>query len=1016
MCRFLNLSCLFILVTWNATAVFAQSQTTNSLAIQQGHSADIELVAISPSALYFATYGADQALIVWDYKTGAQMAKHPCQNRIEAIAFETDLLILMQEETNSQTLVLNIEDMQVTEGHRRTIRTKNSAKDDVNQVEISGSKVTLKNISSGKKTKRTGDYSDQEFTSICFSVDGSYIFIACEDGLVYRFGKDLKNLNQFKGHNSGVTDIAVTPDGRYLISVSRDRSIIKWEVHNGELVARYTGKSFALFGLAISNDGRTMTFGDDVGFLKELRITPTNFEISSVRKSLYPIQYTYQLNDTTILYGGKNNGLFIDQTNKIKCVYRPVKIHPKRLREFMFSSLFKFYRKPYTSIYSVAEFPKTSSFAISNSFTTVFPDAHTKLINLSNVNSVVSSKRFFEVEEYHDQLVCWMNDSTIVTTHSKTDLTIWRFEPSGFGKIFNKLVPSTSEINSLCSWTDSSIVVSSGEWLRVYCEPRGWIDSLRVPPVLKLFSLDDGYIVTSHVTGEFRTMKTGEGFVTFKGHTEPITAVRLDTNMHHLISASLDGTLRIWNQFTGELKATFVPIGQSNFICVTPDNYYMTSGKDLRSFGFKMNEQFVFPEQFDPFYNRPDIVMERLGYHNQELIDGYRNAHGKRMKRLGFSSSEMTADLNLPKLEVKNIGALPTSTSKQELVIELLMSDARFKLDRYSIWINGVPIYGSRGFSLSNNHSARIEQNAQINLSKGPNKIEISCTNSNGAESFREAFFIRYDPVEEYIGKTYFIGLGVDHFLQPGHDLKFSVKDIQDLTSIFEKKLGKRLIIDTLFNQSVSLKNLNVIKEKLAKTNIEDRVILAYSGHGLLDSQLDYYLSTFEVDFFAPQEKGIPYNVLEDLLDSISARQKLLLIDACHSGEVDKEDLSVGQLIAGAKGIQRTRGVIPDSSIVQPKIGLQNSFQLMQELFVNVEKGSGATIISAAGGDEYALEGGSITNGFFTYALLQFFKENKTVSVKEMKKFVCSEVLRLSGGLQRPTSRMENTDLNWDLW
>jgi hypothetical protein len=386
------------------------------------------------------------------------------------------------------------------------------------------------------------------------------------------------------------------------------------------------------------------------------------------------------------------------------------------------------------------------------------------------------------------------------------------------------------------------------------------------------------------------------------------------------------------------------------------------------------------------------------------------------MKRLGFSSSEMTADLNLPKLEVKNICALPTSTSKQELVIELLMSDARFKLDRYSIWINGVPIYGSRGFSLSNNHSARIEQNAQINLSKGPNKIEISCTNSNGAESFREAFFIRYDPVEEYIGKTYFIGLGVDHFLQPGHDLKFSVKDIQDLTSIFEKKLGKRLIIDTLFNQSVSLKNLNVIKEKLAKTNIEDRVILAYSGHGLLDSQLDYYLSTFEVDFFAPQEKGIPYNVLEDLLDSISARQKLLLIDACHSGEVDKEDLSVGQLIAGAKGIQRTRGVIPDSSIVQPKIGLQNSFQLMQELFVNVEKGSGATIISAAGGDEYALEGGSITNGFFTYALLQFFKENKTVSVKEMKKFVCSEVLRLSGGLQRPTSRMENTDLNWDLW
>ena len=88
----------------------------------------------------------------------------------------------------------------------------------------------------------------------------------------------------------------------------------------------------------------------------------------------------------------------------------------------------------------------------------------------------------------------------------------------------------------------------------------------------------------------------------------------------------------------------------------------------------------------------------------------------------------------------------------------------------------------------------------------------------------------------------------------------------------------------------------------------------------------------------------------------------------------------------------------------------------MQELFVNVEKGSGATIISAAGGDEYALEGGSITNGFFTFALLAFFKEHQHVSVKDMKKFVSSEVLRLSGGLQRPTSRLENTDLNWNLW
>jgi hypothetical protein len=120
---------------------------------------------------------------------------------------------------------------------------------------------------------------------------------------------------------------------------------------------------------------------------------------------------------------------------------------------------------------------------------------------------------------------------------------------------------------------------------------------------------------------------------------------------------------------------------------------------------------------------------------------------------------------------------------------------------------------------------------------------------------------------------------------------------------------------------------------------------------------------------------GIPYDVLEDLLDSIPARKKLLLIDACHSGEVDKDDFRQMNEIAGAKGIVTPKGGETENTSESPTIGLQNSFQLMQELFVNVQKGSGATIISAAAGDQFALEGGKLENGFFTYAILQYMKE-----------------------------------------
>ena len=52
------------------------------------------------------------------------------------------------------------------------------------------------------------------------------------------------------------------------------------------------------------------------------------------------------------------------------------------------------------------------------------------------------------------------------------------------------------------------------------------------------------------------------------------------------------------------------------------------------------------------------------------------------------------------------------------------------------------------------------------------------------------------------------------------------------------------------------------------------------------------------------------------------------------------------------------------------KLGMKNSFELMQELVVNVGRSTGAIIISAAGGMQLAREGGERENGVFTWSLL----------------------------------------------
>jgi hypothetical protein len=274
---------------------------------------------------------------------------------------------------------------------------------------------------------------------------------------------------------------------------------------------------------------------------------------------------------------------------------------------------------------------------------------------------------------------------------------------------------------------------------------------------------------------------------------------------------------------------------------------------------------------------------------------------------------------------------------------------------------------------------------------------------------------VRYKAPKPKKPKLYFIGIGIDKFRDSKYNLNWSVKDIRDLAVSFKKKYGARCFIDTLFNQRVILKNITRLKEYLANTTVDDKVILAYSGHGLLSNSLDYFLSTYNVNFQKPEKDGLPYESLESLLDSIPARRKLMLLDACHSGEVDKEEIA--KMVQIQNGLDSTRkGTILFTDSTNRKIGMKGSVELMNELFANVSRSTGATIISAASATQFALERGDLQNGVFTYCIRKLMKLKKTVTISELKKYVNENVALLTKGLQSPTSRNENLVMDWNVW
>jgi uncharacterized caspase-like protein len=184
------------------------------------------------------------------------------------------------------------------------------------------------------------------------------------------------------------------------------------------------------------------------------------------------------------------------------------------------------------------------------------------------------------------------------------------------------------------------------------------------------------------------------------------------------------------------------------------------------------------------------------------------------------------------------------------------------------------------------------------------------------------------------------------------------------------------------------------------KSNVDDYVYIHIAGHGLLDDNLDFYFATADINFSNPSQNGLKYDEIEGLLDGIPARNKLLLMDACHSGEVDKDD---GVTMFSTKTESK------------PKTGLQNSFELMRLLFADLKKGTGTVVISAASGGGYALENEDIENGIFTYCLIEAVSKSKAdanddkeISVSELRNYIFEGVKRLSDGKQQPTSRSEN--------
>jgi hypothetical protein len=220
-------------------------------------------------------------------------------------------------------------------------------------------------------------------------------------------------------------------------------------------------------------------------------------------------------------------------------------------------------------------------------------------------------------------------------------------------------------------------------------------------------------------------------------------------------------------------------------------------------------------------------------------------------------------------------------------------------------------------------------------------------------------------------------------------------------------------------------------KQWLAQSKSNDLVVVFAAGHGMTDEKSDYYFGTHDIDPQSPAAKGLPYEEFENLLDGIPALHKVLLLDTCFSGEIEKDQpVVVAQTEAGDQGAVKMRAfkaargvsVVADypGAAASASGGTRLSSHMLrfqQDWFADLRRGTGAAVISSSSGNEYSLEGEQWKNGVFTYSLLNGLKNRQAdangdqlITVSELQAYVIDQVRKLTEGGQNPTVRRENLE------
>ncbi len=924
-----------------------------------------------------------------------------------------------------------------TGGHMAMIRSVIFTPDGSQLISASDDKtVRVWDLATGKTVRtirgETGPGPAGQLFAMALSRDGKWLAVAgwtevatkepcCGDIRLYDFASG-KLVALLKGHKSAVYGLNFSADGRHLISGSKDRSAIIWDVRARRLKHRLTGHRGDMYGVGFTPDGKRAVTS---AFDRELRLwrVADGTEITRMSGHGDKVNTLAISADGTIASGDYSGEirLWNGETGAfIKSMRQPTMVgslafSPDGQRILSAISKVRTDKNPYgANVFDVATGKQRLAYRGHNNTViaaAVSPDGRWAATGGGNNHEIhVWDLQTGERRKGPDgkPLTLGGVGKSIWSVGIAPDGrigwgTMWTRNPTReFGPLhFSMPLPSLAEavvaprpVALDAVKTFSRALLTQGKWSLDHRPGGNYGYDNAILDIKEggasraaiargaptgyghwAYSLADDarMIVSAGANGWMAAHdQTGRKLGNFVGHTSVIWALAPSADGRYLVSGSHDQTVKLWNLQTRELLVTLFQGANGEWVMWTPEGFFVSSEKGASYVGWQINQgpdkeaRYVSAGQVRKLFYRPDLVAAKIAGDPSGKI------------RREATINAVLRDSAAPP-EVTIVSTSHTEGSKRTVNIAFKVQDNGGGVGRIELRINGAlkgNLFGTRSAGPEGTLSLPVELGATENL------IEVVAFNKkNSIQSLpaRTAVKLEKKALLE-VPDLYILAIGVNDYKDVRRRLDYAVSDATELGRTLADAgasyYNSRPKLTTLTNAEVTTERLTqVFKDLGKKIKATDVFLFFIAGHGK-NLRGDYYFVPPGIDRFSEETilaGGFGPKQWQDWFSLIKAEKSVWIFDTCESGSASRPLKSRG----GADYDTAHRRLID---------------------------ATGRIVLMAASDQQLAIEGYH-GHGAFTYALLEGLARgdddrNGYIELMELVEFVDKRVPEISRELK----------------